>query len=84
MNTGRSSQHVLETEFPALRAKVLELAAGLDRIDRATPSGTEGEHLQTLSSAIECLLRSGPERTEQIQLLFSRAYDDNWRESMEV
>ena len=84
MNTKRSAEQVIEAEFLLLRAKILEIASGLDRIDRAAPNKTDEEKVKKLREAIDILLHSGPHRAEQIQLLFSRAYDDNWRKSFEL
>jgi hypothetical protein len=84
MNQSRSAQQVLEAEILPLRAKLLELAAGLDRIERGNPPAATPETMATLRTAIETLLRPGGQRAERIQLLFSRAYDDRWRDVMEV
>jgi hypothetical protein len=84
MNHPRTAQEILETEILPLRARLLEVAAGLDRIERGDTPGASPETMATLRSAIETLLRPGGQRAERIQLLFSRAYDDRWREVMEV
>ncbi|MCO6047241.1 hypothetical protein NG895_25355 [Aeoliella sp. ICT_H6.2] len=80
----RSAQQVLEAEVLNLRAKLLEVAAGLDRIDRGAEPLADAGTMETFRGAIETLLRPGPNRAERIQLLFSRAYEDSWRENMEV
>lgn len=80
----RSAQQVLEAELLPLRAKLLEVAAGLDRIERAVEPLPDAQTMDTFRTAIETLLRPGPNRAERIQLLFSRAYEDRWRENMEV
>jgi hypothetical protein len=84
MNHPRSAQRVLEAEILPLRAKLLEIAAGLDRIERGDAPAAMPETMATLRTAIETLLRPGGQRAERIQLLFSRAYDDRWRDVMEV
>lgn len=80
----RSAQQVLDAEVLHLRAKLLEVAAGLDRIDRAGEPLPDATTMETFRAAIETLLRTGPGRAERIQLLFSRAYEDSWRDSMEM
>ncbi len=80
----RSSQQVLEEELLPLRAKLLEVAATLDRIDRSDAPTAAPETMATIRSAIETLLRPGTNRAEQVQLLFSRCYDATWRESFEI
>lgn len=72
---------ILEQEFLPLRAKLLEIAATLDRFDRADGSLDSEPRLEQVRAAIEVLRGSG-DRTEQIQLLFSREYEARWRESL--
>jgi hypothetical protein len=80
----RTSDAVLEQEFLPLRAKVLEIAAGLDRLDRASGDSRSDERRQRLERAIRLLLGEAPTRAEQVQLLFSREYDDAWRKQFGV
>jgi hypothetical protein len=73
-----------EQEFLPLRAKLLEIAAALDRLDRsAEPDGREPGRAK-IRAAIEALLGSDNDRAEQIQLVFSRPYEDDWREKLEM
>jgi hypothetical protein len=80
MSKFRKSTEVFEQEFLPLRAKLLEFAAGLDRLDRANGSLTSDSRRKQLLAAIESLLRADGDRAEQIQLIFSRQYEDDWRE----
>lgn len=80
----RPAETVLEEAYLETRAKLLEVAAVLDRIDRAVPgSSSLSPDAQTargkLISAIELLLGDSPDRAEKIQQLFSRQYDPEWR-----
>lgn len=84
MNSQRTAQQVLDAEFLVVRAKILEIAAALDRIDRAATSQVDEQKLQTLHAALETLQRPGASRAEQIQILFSKAYDEQWRQTMEI
>jgi hypothetical protein len=84
MPQNRSKQDVLEADFLALRAKILEVAAGLDRFDRAAGDWPGDPRRTRLDEAIRLLLIDDPERAEHVQLLFSRAYDENWREQLGV
>ncbi len=84
MNPTRSPQEVLNAELLPIRAKLLELAAMLDRIDRAEGSPPNPDTMANFRAAMETLLRSNTNRAEQIQLLFSRPFDDNWRNVLEV
>jgi len=89
----RTAQQVLQEEFLIARARILELAAIFDRIDRAadddSPPST-GHHekakqqLQWLAEAIAILQDSAPERASRVQILMSRPYDPNWREQWTI
>jgi len=85
MNT-RDAVQVLGHDFLEARGKILEIAAMLDRIDRAP--ARQGEHpdvrLCQLRQAVEALLEPGPGRAETIQQIFSLDYDSGWRERMNV
>ena len=85
LNT-RDAMQVLDHDFLETRAKILEIAAMLDRIDRAP--ARHGEHpdvrLCQLRRAVEALLEPGPGRAETIQHIFSLEYDSGWRERMNV
>ncbi len=78
-NSSRTAD-LLEHEFLPVRAKLLEVGAALDRLDRAGGQPDNDPRLTDICSAIQILLRSTPDRAEQIQMLFSREYDDAWQE----
>jgi hypothetical protein len=84
MTLARAADLVLEQEFLPLRAKILEIAAGLDRLDRAAGDPRRDERRERLERAIRLLLASESMRAEQVQLLFSREYDESWREQFGV
>jgi hypothetical protein len=84
MQQARTKQTVLEADFLALRAKILEIAAGLDRFDRASGDWPNDPRRNRLDEAIRLLLADEPERAEQVQLLFSRAYEESWRDQLGV
>ncbi len=76
----RDAANVLEQDFPETRCKILEIAAVLDRIDRAP--ARQGEppdpRLAQLRQGLEALLEPGPGRAETIQRIFSLAYEPEW------
>jgi hypothetical protein len=80
----RKSADVLEQEFLPARAKILEVAAALDRLDRADGTVASDARRAQLQAAIQVLLRPEDDRAEQIQLIFSRQYKDDWRETFGV
>jgi hypothetical protein len=84
MHQARTKQAVLEADFLALRAKILEIAAGLDRFDRAGGDWPNDPRRNRLDEAIRLLLADEPDRAEHVQLLFSRAYDAKWRNELGV
>lgn len=74
---------ILDEQFLTVRARLIEIAANLDRIDRA--AGSEGAgglladgdaRMQQIRQAIKQLLEPGPGRAERLQLIFSLPYDD--------
>jgi hypothetical protein len=76
----RDAVAVLDRAFLETRCKILEIAASLDRIDRAPePHGVHPDRrLAQIRQALEALLEPGPGRAETIQLLFSDEYDPHW------
>lgn len=75
-----NGSEVFEREFLPMRAKVLELAAALDRIERAEPPPGPDPRSEQLRAGLELLLAPGDDRAEQVQLVFSREYDDDWQQ----
>lgn len=86
MTARRDAMVVLDGDFLETRGKILELAATLDRLDRAPVR--HGDHpdarLGQLRQALEALIEPGPGRAETIQRIFSREYDPDWRSNLEV
>ncbi len=86
----------LDREFLPIRAKILEIASALDRIQRNDDNQNDDNKAddlrwQQLQAGIKILLEpeTQPEpqqrdRAEQVQLLFSRRYDEQWRETLKV
>ena len=84
MSAEATNPAILEREFLPLRAKILEIAASLDRIQRASGDVSQDARIKQLRTAIEKLLADNSDRAEQIQLLFSRPYEQEWRELLEI
>jgi len=86
MPNSRDAIEVLDHDFLETRCKLLEIAAILDRIDRAP--ARHGEHpdprLGQIRRALEALLEPGPDRTETIQRTFSLDFDPAWREKFKI
>lgn len=86
MASRRDASEVLDRDFLETRCKVLELAATLDRIDRAPvrPGDDSDARLRLLRRAIDALTEPGPSRAETIQRIFSLEYDPAWRRNLDV
>lgn len=71
---------VLDRYFLEIRARLLEIGASLDRIDRAAFADEAGSdpRRKRIDEALELLRSRSPGRAEGIQRLFSRDYDPNW------
>ncbi|MEO2047235.1 MAG: hypothetical protein ABGX16_11760 [Pirellulales bacterium] len=88
MSAGRTQQQVMQREYLPVRAKILEIAAALDRIDRASAkSVTESKTSESESSreqlqqALGVLLQSESGRAERVQKIFSLPYDQKWQQA---
>ena len=81
----RSGDAIVGECFLEVRAKLLEVAATFDRIDRG---GTLDDAAQAkrdlLRQATEILLSGDADRAERLQQLFSRDYESDWRQSMGI
>ncbi|MBP90817.1 MAG: hypothetical protein CMJ64_29590 [Planctomycetaceae bacterium] len=79
-----TSNQVLNREFFEIRAKILQLAASFDRLNRADGSVDGDPRLSLVHEALAVLASTQEDRAEQIQLLFSRQYEDDWREKFDL
>jgi hypothetical protein len=70
----------LDQFFLDARSRVLDLAATLDRIGRgADPAAAAADpRAKLLRQALEVLLSDASNRAEQVQQVFSLAYDAGW------
>lgn len=60
---------VLDLYFPEARCKLIEIAAFLDRLERA--GGEEDFRASAFREAMQCLAGSGPNRAERVLLALS-------------
>ena len=86
-----NAKQILDREFLELRAKILELAASFDRLDRAQEddeSGTDissDPRLAKLAEGVSILNSIGSaDRAERVQMLFSLPYTESWREDFRL
>lgn len=68
-----STKEILDTYFLENRARLLEIAAFLDRIDRAADAKGKGGDFRyrAFVRAVRLLSETGSERTKSLQLSFS-------------
>ena len=67
-----TTRELTDEFFIENRNRVLEIAAFLDRLDRADPSRASRDfRLEALTEAIEMLAGKGPEYVRKIQMLLS-------------
>jgi hypothetical protein len=79
-----SAPQLLNRDFLEVRAKILELAACLDRLERADGSVADDPRMKQIYQGLEALDSIGAKRAEQVQLLFSLPYDEAWRKKWEI
>ena len=79
--TPLSAADALDRYFLEARAKLLDLAAILDRIGRGTgAAGTdEDPRIARIRQALEVLHDQSGGRAERIQQIFSLEYDPGWK-----
>ena len=75
---------VLDREFLLVRAKLLEIAASLDRIGRAEGQVEGDRRLQLIHDALDVLRQGESDRAEQIQMIYSLSYDEQWQEKFDL
>ena len=79
-----SAPEILNREFLEIRCKILELAAAFDRLERSEGSVSTDPRLAKLHEALHSILEQPSDRAEQIQMIFSREYDDDWQAKFKV
>lgn len=84
MTSPMTAEAVLEREFLKARAKILEVGAILDRIERAEGDVAGDRRCKLLQQGLEILLHDDANRAERVQNLFSLPYHDNWRRQFEL
>ncbi|MDZ4818292.1 MAG: hypothetical protein SGJ20_04890 [Planctomycetota bacterium] len=78
------SAEILDREFLGIRAQLLQVAATLDRLDRAAGDVEIDPRRQNIRRAIDILNEPASGRAERLQQLFSIPFDPNWRQRLGV
>lgn len=69
----------LDREFLEVRARILEIAAALDRIERGDGSVDGDARMERIRRGLEALAVPGTDRAERVQVAFSLAYESDWQ-----
>ncbi|MBM3965898.1 MAG: hypothetical protein FJ308_12665 [Planctomycetes bacterium] len=77
----RTAEKVLAEEFLSARSKILDLAATLDRLERASGSVENAAQMQLLSQGLKILCDDEFDKARRVQLLMSRQYDPDWQKT---
>lgn len=80
MTPGTTAATLLDRSYLEIRCKMLDLAAHLDRLERADDfAALQGDpRLKQFAQALDILSKTGFDRAEKLQLLFSDPYDPSW------
>jgi hypothetical protein len=79
-----SATEVLNQEFLNIRARLIDLAAALDRVDRGGGSAKEDPRYQQIRQGLAILAEDTAGRIERIQMVFSLPYDEYWQKKYEA
>ena len=76
----QTAPEVFDQTFLLIRARILEIAASLDRIDRAKEADAvrADSRFEQIRQGLNVLLSSSDQRAAQIQEIFSDQYDPAW------
>jgi hypothetical protein len=76
-----NAEAILERHFLDMRAKLIDLAATFDRIERSedTMDIASDDRMTKLHQAAAILNDGQAERAARIQMLFSDPYDPDWK-----
>lgn len=80
MSSVQTASEIFDQCFLEIRAKLLEVAASLDRVERADSDGSVGNDMRRrqIQQGLDILARPGTNRAEQIQMVFSDRYEPEW------
>ena len=76
-----TAKAVLDQDFLAIRHRILDIAASLDRLDRADSADevADDPRRRNIQNAIRLLTDPATDRAARVQDLFSDPYDERWR-----
>jgi hypothetical protein len=68
----------MDREFLGIRCRLIELAAALDRVERADAAAGADPRMAQIVRSLEILADRKPDRAERVQAVFSLPYDEKW------
>jgi hypothetical protein len=71
---------LLDREFLGIRCRLIELAAALDRIDRAADAVADDPRRAQIRRSLEILAGNAPERAERVEMSFSLPDEEGIRD----
>ena len=71
-------------DFLTIRCRLVDLAAALDRVDRAGGQVTDDPRWRQLQQAIGVIASPDDNRAERVQMAFSLPYFENWRHQYDM
>ncbi len=74
-----AAAELLDREFLTVRAKLIDLAAALDRFDRAEGTVADDPRIDQIRQSLQLLSGKASDRAEQVQLIFSLPYREDWQ-----
>jgi hypothetical protein len=77
MPATETALQLLDREFLKIRSESVDLAASLDRIQRADGSLPGDPRIDKIKKAAQIIAGQSPNRAEQILMLFSLPYDEH-------
>ncbi len=82
MEKHNTADEVFDREFLAVRAKLIDIGAVLDRIARA--EGNADPRMTQIRESLVILAGESPDRAKRLQQIFSLDYQNNWRSQFKL
>ncbi len=86
VKTASDAEAVLTREQFKIRAKLIEIAAILDRIDRAGGDVAHDARMLEIRKSLKVLSaeNGSSDRSAQIQMIYSREFDSQWKKNLKL
>lgn len=81
MSNPLTADEIFDRVFLETRAKLLEVAATLDRLDRAegTDAVADDFRMEQIRKSLSVIQNESGNRAEQLQIIFSDEYEEGWK-----